>query len=159
MLRCGSPATGDEERKENLARLSPLSHKHFNMFCALEFIRRFSLHILPPGLVRIRHYGILGNNCRKRAIEAARAIFKRRGHAVELQPQSVAFPIPWGTSGVGFVQQSSKSPQSSSICNHTLPRGDLLDSRFSTNVGPFSFNVSREGFLFSINLGRKRRCF
>ena len=24
---------------------------------ALEFIRRFSLHILPPGLVRIRHYG------------------------------------------------------------------------------------------------------
>ena len=29
---------------------------------ALEFIRRFSLHILPPGLVRIRHYGILGNN-------------------------------------------------------------------------------------------------
>jgi len=44
----------------------------------------------PPGLVRIRHYGILGNNRRKRAIEAARAIFERRGHAVELQPQSVA---------------------------------------------------------------------
>jgi hypothetical protein len=57
---------------------------------ALEFIRRFSLHILPPGLVRIRHYGILGNNRRKRAIEAARAIFERRGRAVELQPQSVA---------------------------------------------------------------------
>src|SRR5579864_7763763 len=58
--------------------------------CALEFIRRFSLHILPPGLVRIRHYGILGNNRRKRAIEAARAIFECRGRAVELQPQSVA---------------------------------------------------------------------
>ena len=27
---------------------------------ALEFIRRFSLHILPPGLVRIRHYGNSG---------------------------------------------------------------------------------------------------
>src|SRR5271165_5158310 len=37
--------------------------------CALEFIRRFSLHILPSGLVRIRHYGILGNNRRKRDIE------------------------------------------------------------------------------------------
>ena len=48
------------------------------------------MHILPPGLVRIRHYGILGNNRRKRAIEAARAIFERRGRAVELQPQSVA---------------------------------------------------------------------
>ena len=46
---------------------------------ALEFIRRFSLHlhILPPGLVRIRHYGILGNNRRRRDIEAARAIFNR----------------------------------------------------------------------------------
>src|SRR4029077_5702036 len=49
---------------------------------ALEFIRRFSLHILPPGLVRIRHYGILGNNRRKAAIAAARAIFKRRRRAV-----------------------------------------------------------------------------
>ncbi len=57
---------------------------------ALEFIRRFSLHILPRGLVRIRHYGILGNNRRKRDIQAARAIFKRRGCALELQPRSVA---------------------------------------------------------------------
>ena len=56
----------------------------------LEFIRRFSLHILPAGLVRIRHYGILGNNRRKRDIQAARAIFNRRGRALELEPQSVA---------------------------------------------------------------------
>jgi hypothetical protein len=59
---------------------------------ALEFIRRFSLHILPPGLVRIRHYGILGNNRRKSDIEAARAIFKRSECAVELQSHSVADP-------------------------------------------------------------------
>src|SRR5580704_17519894 len=59
---------------------------------ALEFIRRFSLHILPPGLVRIRHYGILGNNRKRRDIEAARAIFKRRGCAVEFQPQSLVDP-------------------------------------------------------------------
>src|SRR6516162_8332739 len=56
---------------------------------ASEFIRRFSLHILPSALVRIRHYGILGNNRRKRAIEAARAILKRRGRVLVLQPQSV----------------------------------------------------------------------
>jgi len=62
---------------------------------ALEFIRRFSLHILPPGLVRIRHYGILGNNRRKRDIEATRAIFISRGRAVELQPRSVVDP-PFG---------------------------------------------------------------
>lgn len=30
-----------------------------------EFIRRYSLHILPKGLVRIRHYGILSSTCKK----------------------------------------------------------------------------------------------
>jgi hypothetical protein len=39
--------------------------------------------------VRIRHYGILGNNRRRRDIEAARAIFNARGCAVEFHPQSL----------------------------------------------------------------------
>jgi hypothetical protein len=30
----------------------------------LEFIRRFSMHILPRGLVRIRHFGILGSSAK-----------------------------------------------------------------------------------------------
>ena len=47
--------------------------------------------------MRIRHYGILGNNRRRPDIEAARAIFKRRGCAVELQPQSVVDPPRGGT--------------------------------------------------------------
>jgi hypothetical protein len=29
-----------------------------------EFIRRFLLHVLPPGFHRIRHYGLLGNRVR-----------------------------------------------------------------------------------------------
>jgi hypothetical protein len=29
---------------------------------AMEFIRRFSLHILPKGFMRIRHYGILSSS-------------------------------------------------------------------------------------------------
>ncbi len=29
---------------------------------AIEFIRRFSLHILPKGFMRIRHYGILSSS-------------------------------------------------------------------------------------------------
>ena len=33
---------------------------------AHEFIRRFLLHTLPPGLQRIRHYGFLAN-CHRRA--------------------------------------------------------------------------------------------
>src|SRR5206468_509479 len=34
---------------------------------AVEFIRRFLLHVLPAGFVRIRHYGFLANRvCRER---------------------------------------------------------------------------------------------
>jgi hypothetical protein len=43
---------------------------------AMEFIRRFSWHILPRGLVRIRHYGILGNNRRHRDIAKAKALLE-----------------------------------------------------------------------------------
>ncbi|MCP4864685.1 MAG: hypothetical protein GY897_12085 [Alteromonas sp.] len=39
-----------------------------------EFIRRFLLHILPKGLMRIRHYGILANRCRKQSLEKIRKI-------------------------------------------------------------------------------------
>lgn len=35
---------------------------------ALEFIRRFSQHILPKGFVRIRHYGILSSTAKKSSI-------------------------------------------------------------------------------------------
>jgi hypothetical protein len=31
----------------------------------IEFIRRFSMHILPKGLVRIRHFGILGSSAKR----------------------------------------------------------------------------------------------
>ncbi len=30
---------------------------------AVEFIRRHLLHVLPKGLMRIRHYGLLANRC------------------------------------------------------------------------------------------------
>lgn len=39
---------------------------------AMEFIRRFSMHILPKGFVRIRHYGILSSTCKKESIPIIR---------------------------------------------------------------------------------------
>jgi hypothetical protein len=32
---------------------------------AEEFIRRFLLHVLPKGFVRVRHFGFLANRCRR----------------------------------------------------------------------------------------------
>jgi hypothetical protein len=39
---------------------------------AMEFIRRFAMHILPRGLVRIRHYGILSGTGKTKAIPLIR---------------------------------------------------------------------------------------
>jgi len=39
----------------------------------LEFLRRFCLHILPFGFRRMRHYGILSNYHKAKALAAARA--------------------------------------------------------------------------------------
>jgi len=33
-----------------------------------ELIRRFLLHILPPGFKRVRHYGFLANCCREKRL-------------------------------------------------------------------------------------------
>jgi len=41
---------------------------------AEEFIRRFLLHVLPKGLVRIRHYGWMANRCRSERAALCRAL-------------------------------------------------------------------------------------
>jgi hypothetical protein len=41
---------------------------------AIEFIRRFLLHVLPCGFVKIRHFGFLSNRNRKQSIVCCRAI-------------------------------------------------------------------------------------
>ena len=40
---------------------------------AVEFIRRFLLHVLPAGFVKIRHFGLLANRKRRHALELSRA--------------------------------------------------------------------------------------
>jgi hypothetical protein len=39
-----------------------------------EFIRRFLLHVLPRGFVRIRHYGLLANRSRQKKIARCREL-------------------------------------------------------------------------------------
>ena len=41
---------------------------------AIEFIRRFLLHVLPCGFVKIRHYGFLANGVRRAGIALCRSI-------------------------------------------------------------------------------------
>jgi hypothetical protein len=41
---------------------------------AMEFLRRFFLHILPQGFVRIRHFGFLANRFRSSQLELCRQL-------------------------------------------------------------------------------------
>ena len=54
-----------------------------------EFIRRFLLHVLPRGLHRIRHYGLLASSARKASIARARELL-----AVAPPPEPVEVPEP-----------------------------------------------------------------
>ena len=50
-----------------------------------EFTRRFLLHVLPRGFVRIRYYGFLANSCRAKKLELCRRLLS----ASETEPESV----------------------------------------------------------------------
>jgi len=54
---------------------------------AVEFLRRFFLHVLPRGFVRIRHYGLLSNRFRKQLLPLARTLLAAQGReTVPLPP-------------------------------------------------------------------------
>jgi hypothetical protein len=39
-----------------------------------EFLRRYLLHVLPEGLVRIRHFGLFANRCRAASLQRCRSL-------------------------------------------------------------------------------------
>ena len=41
---------------------------------AVEFIRRYLMHVLPPGFVKIRHFGFLANRSRREALRLCRSL-------------------------------------------------------------------------------------
>ena len=45
---------------------------------ATEFIRRFLLHVLPAGFVKIRHFGLLANRNRRSALDLCRVHLRSR---------------------------------------------------------------------------------
>ena len=45
---------------------------------AAEFIRRFLLHVLPNGFVRVRHFGFLANRCRSHSVLLCRKLLAAR---------------------------------------------------------------------------------
>ena len=59
------------------------------MLAAEEFLRRFLLHVLPGGFVRIRHFGFLANRGRTSKLARCRALLA----AVPPEPPAPAEPV------------------------------------------------------------------
>ncbi|MGH7238801.1 MAG: IS91 family transposase [Candidatus Saccharimonadales bacterium] len=57
----------------------------------LEFIRRFAMHILPKGFVRIRHYGILSSTAKKRCATTIKEQLPEKPLPLPTRPK----PVPY----------------------------------------------------------------
>jgi hypothetical protein len=55
------------------ARADDQGGKRTVRLAGAEFVRRFMQHILPTGIKRIRHYGVLASACKGEALRRARA--------------------------------------------------------------------------------------
>jgi len=62
-----------------------------------EFIRRFLMHVLPKGFMRIRHYGLLANRCRAKSLKVIRQILQT--------------PTPQTTTNANHAQASYPCPE------------------------------------------------
>lgn len=67
---------------------------------AVEFLRRFLMHVLPKGFVRIRHYGLLANRHRGERLAACRELLAARR----------------ATSGVAAAEASEAGQRTCGVC-------------------------------------------
>jgi hypothetical protein len=78
------------------------NRKRVMSLSAAEFVRRFLLHVLPAGLVRIRHYGILSNRHRQEDLALCRE-WLRGGPAAEPEPEETV-KVPEGPESITPTQ-------------------------------------------------------
>ena len=60
---------------------------------AVEFIRRFLLHVLPSGFVKIRHFGFLANRNRKKIIQHCHQLLPAPATVLIVEPQQPLCPV------------------------------------------------------------------
>ncbi len=61
---------------------------------ATEFLRRFLLHVLPTGFVRIRHYGLLSNRHRREKLADCRKLLGAAASPEVISPEALALATP-----------------------------------------------------------------
>jgi len=61
---------------------------------ATEFLRRFLLHVLPTGFVRIRHYGLLSNRYRREKLAVCRKLLGAAASPEVMTPEAPSLATP-----------------------------------------------------------------
>jgi len=84
-LKNGMVTFSAKDRKKNRTESITIS--------AVEFIRRFLLHSLPIGFVRIRHYGFLANRNRMTNLKTIRRLLKMQASLEEMMLQLTGIDI------------------------------------------------------------------
>jgi hypothetical protein len=98
-----------------------------------EFVRRFCLHLLPKGLVKIRHFGFLSNRQRHTRLAQARAL---------LQPAAPAAATLSDESDSGTSGSEAPPGQVCPYCgSHQLWLVEIVPARFIPRAAP-SFDSS-----------------
>ena len=77
----------------------------------VEFLRRFCLHVLPRGLVRIRQYGLLSNRDRSGRLGRCRELLGMAREAAQGQPEPSGGRVALGWWLLGWLLLSSGSAE------------------------------------------------
>jgi len=98
----------------------------------VDFLQRFSLHILPPGFTRIRHYGFLSSAAKTKAMKALREYFC-------LPPRAEYIEIAWQAivqERMGIEAQCCKK------CGHTMQIIRIIPDNFHRPIRAPSYSVA-----------------
>ena len=83
---------------------------------AVEFLRRFLLHVLPSGFVRIRHYGLCASSNVNTKLKTARRLLEpstEPSPPQKSEPESIE-PQPWWAR---FLEQTGIDVMACPSCN------------------------------------------
>jgi hypothetical protein len=72
---------------------------------AEEFLRRYLLHVLPKGLVRIRHFGLFANRCRAASLQRCRSLLGSEPRLDPSVPEDSQPPCPVCSGPMMMVQR------------------------------------------------------
>jgi ssDNA-binding Zn-finger/Zn-ribbon topoisomerase 1 len=87
------------------------------------FLRRFLLHVLPTGFVRLRHYGFLANRCKARTLPQCRQLLN---HAPPPPPRQTLTVTQWMQQVVGIDLTQCPQCGARPLHRRPLPAASLL---------------------------------